>query len=366
MGEKTASAKGVLESFGLKDKLKTVSIDLSTGWKFISARAKHEAKTFNKKARKALATYEEGSSVRYDQVYNCDFDVGFSVWKRFQGSWREMREESDKNTCLAEGADVIINDVFKEWQKWESTVSQFHENLVAIPDIIAQVEIAQAQLAKIGDQISKVEKLLVEHEDVVMKVELERKKCNEKLELSKLVEKRQKAYQEMKAKYEMTEEESGEMAMVLERQESIEKQQVYEDAFLEQMEKYIRYGELERPIVGSVEHHEVPTDISFDESDFDALKEFLGPEELDTVMKSQALWLKSCDGGQSNSENLQNPSNIDSDANEVKDIVSNSDASTEEKLNQDTDSSQLPEDKEHTEHSSAQDKVDSGEEKDVE
>eukprot|EP00795_Rhopilema_esculentum_P001059 gene1059-15389_t len=120
------------------------------------------------------------------------------------------------------------------------------------------------------------------------------------------------------------------------------------------------------PIVGSVEHHEVPTDISFDESDFDALKEFLGPEELDTVMKSQALWLKSCDGGQSNSENLQNPSNIDSDANEVKDIVSNSDASTEEKLNQDTDSSQLPEDKEHTEHSSAQDKVDSGEEKDVE
>ena len=44
----------------------------------------------------------------------------------------------------------------------------------------------------------------------------------------------------------MTEEESGEMAMVLERQESIEKQQVYEDAFLEQMENYIRYGELER------------------------------------------------------------------------------------------------------------------------
>ena len=40
----------------------------------------------------------------------------------------------------------MINDVFKEWQKWESTVSQFHENLVAIPDIIAQVEIAQAQL----------------------------------------------------------------------------------------------------------------------------------------------------------------------------------------------------------------------------
>ena len=40
-------------------------------------------------------------------------------------------------------------------------------------------------------------------------------------------------------------------------------------------------------------------------------------------MKSQALLLKSSDGSQSNSENLQNPSNIDSDANGIKEIVSN-------------------------------------------
>ena len=43
----------------------------------------------------------------------------------------------------------------------------------------------------------------------------------------------------------MTEEESGEMAKVLERQESLEKQQVYEDAFIEQMERYVQFGELE-------------------------------------------------------------------------------------------------------------------------
>ena len=43
----------------------------------------------------------------------------------------------------------------------------------------------------------------------------------------------------------MTEEESGEAARVIERQESVEKQQVYEDAFLEQMEKYLQYGEFD-------------------------------------------------------------------------------------------------------------------------
>lgn len=43
----------------------------------------------------------------------------------------------------------------------------------------------------------------------------------------------------------MTEEESGEIARVFERQASIEKQQVYEDAFMEQMEKYLQCGEFD-------------------------------------------------------------------------------------------------------------------------
>lgn len=46
-------------------------------------------------------------------------------------------------------------------------------------------------------------------------------------------------------KYEMTEEESNQVAAVLARQESVEKQQIYEDAFMEQMDRYIKYGELD-------------------------------------------------------------------------------------------------------------------------
>ena len=43
----------------------------------------------------------------------------------------------------------------------------------------------------------------------------------------------------------MTGEECEQFARVIEKQESIEKQQIYEDAFLDQMERYIKYGELE-------------------------------------------------------------------------------------------------------------------------
>ena len=46
-------------------------------------------------------------------------------------------------------------------------------------------------LGAIGDQIQKIEKLLLEHEDVCQRLELEKSKLGEKVELSRLVEKRQ-------------------------------------------------------------------------------------------------------------------------------------------------------------------------------
>ena len=49
-------------------------------------------------------------------------------------------------------------------------------------------------------------------------------------------------------KYEKTEETSDEIKKELERQDSYEKQKVYEDAFLEQMERYSKLGELESKI----------------------------------------------------------------------------------------------------------------------
>lgn len=60
----------------------------------------------------------------------------------------------------------------------------------------------------------------------------------------------------------MTEEESGEMAKVLERQESLEKQQVYEDAFIEQMERYVQFGELESELNFYFLHRDARNELS--------------------------------------------------------------------------------------------------------
>jgi len=248
--------------------------------------------------------------VRYDQVYDCDFDTGFFLWARFQKSWVELRNSTVKNVTLAEDVDATIQSVHKSWKKWESAATQLHDNLVAMPDIVAHVEIAQKQIEAVGEKIFNVERLLLEYEDACERVELERKKDGEKLELSALVEKRQKAFQELKAKYEMTEEESDEASRVLERQESIEKQQIYEDAFMEQMEKYLQFGEYDKPIAGSAGHDHQTEELSFDDADLEALREFLGPEEMDTVLRSKAIMSAS-----------QNSQSADSDTKPDKEAV---------------------------------------------
>ncbi len=45
-------------------------------------------------------------------------------------------------------ADCEILKIAKEWRKWEATVDELQNNLISIPDIIAQIEIAHTQISK--------------------------------------------------------------------------------------------------------------------------------------------------------------------------------------------------------------------------
>eukprot|EP00794_Sanderia_malayensis_P019242 gene19242-21170_t len=318
--EKAKDTKATLENLDLKEKIYNAQSDLFSGWRNIADRAKKEAKSLNKKARKALATYEEGSHVRYDQIYDSNFDTGFDVWRKFQKNWIGIRDETMQCAKKAEVVDMEVSKMVKDWRKWDSTVETLHNHLVSLPDIIGQVEIAQNQICSLGDQILKINRLMLDFEEVCELVELEKQKSKHRSELSDLVEKRQLQFQMEKEKQEMSDEELKQMARIVERQDSIEKQQIYKDAFLEQMERYKKYGELEKPIAGSVDHEDTALDVSFEE-DLNVLKEFLGPEELDGIKKSHSAVARSesvedktlqLQQGDSHKENLSKDSQEDS------------------------------------------------------
>merc|ERR1712168_1375720 len=119
-----------------------------------------------------------------------------------------------------------------------------------------------------------------------------------KIKLSQLVETQHAEYTLRKSIVADGETENGEIAKEMSvakiaskpsvESESAEKQKAYEDAFLDQMNQYIQYGEIEKPIAGIIDTKETPAveDININDSDLSTLREFLGEEEMNSVIQA--------------------------------------------------------------------------------
>jgi len=289
-------------SFGvLKERVQTAQQELSDGWKNITDKAKKEVKIVNKIARKALAT-EDGGKLRDGYVTTVNLDAGYDLFKEFQNNWMTIHKESVVNVNKAAEVDKQLNNFSKEWQKWESYLEEFRGNLMMLPDVISKVEIIQNRVESIGVQTQEIEYLLLEYEDACECYELEKCKIDMKVKLSQLVEAKHAEYNlkktvankdaEARATIvrDMSIQKIASFPPVTEVSDSKEKQKAYEDAFLDQMNQYIKYGEVEKPIAGSLSEKETVTveDINIDDSDLSTLREFLGPEEMSSLIEVQA------------------------------------------------------------------------------
>lgn len=313
-------------SFGnLKERVQSAQQEFSASWKTIADKAKKEAKIVNKKARKALAT-EDGGKLRENYILTVNLDAGHTLFKTFEETWASMHKESVTNVKKAEEVDRNITNFSKEWVKWNGYLEEFHGNLVVLPEVVAKVEIIQNRIEAIGKQTQKIEELLLQYEDACERFEFEKQKMELKVKLSQLVETKHAEYtlkramiagKDKQCERTVVEEEStAKLSSVatpkihreVEREKSVDKQQAYEDAFLDQMNQYIKYGELEKPIAGSVgeiDNVSQIEDITIDDSDLSTLKEFLGPEELNSVLQAQASQNKAIKNSTS-SNNIEN------------------------------------------------------------
>uniref|UniRef100_T2M878 Dysbindin n=1 Tax=Hydra vulgaris TaxID=6087 RepID=T2M878_HYDVU len=290
-------SKNTFDNLRLMQRIQSAQVELSSGWKNLTEKAKKEVKVANKIARKVLAT-EDGGELREEYILKVKLDSGYQLFKKFHNEWVCIHEESVKNVKLSEKVDEQVVRFNKEWEKWNTYLIEFQNNLQALPEFLAKVEIAQNKISAIGELIEKIETLLVEYEDAIERHDLEKQKLEVKVKLSELVATKHAEFALKKSMYENQHEttnsfrkvvESKEGKEAIDRQQSEEKQKAYGDVFLEQMSRYIQYGEIEKPIASFVQTAETTLDdIQINESDLSTLREFLGPEEIDSVIQAQA------------------------------------------------------------------------------
>ncbi|XP_066924006.1 dysbindin-like [Clytia hemisphaerica] len=292
---------------GWKETMQKTQQEFSTGLRSFTEKAKKEAKIANKKARK-LMEVEDGGELRNEYILSVNLSAGHDLFKKFQNNWATMHEESIINVEKCDKVDATMNSFSRDYYKSKDLLEGFQNNLVALPEVLSKVEIAQSRIDSIAKQVKQIERAFLDYEDACDRLELEKQKNELKIKLSQLVETKHAEYTLKKSIVEGKNSQASKQAadkvtspskiiagptktkakVELEKRSSMERQKAYQDAFMEQMNQYIQHGEVEKPIAGSANSQSVSMDFEIGESDFSALSEFLGPEELSSFKKQSA------------------------------------------------------------------------------
>lgn len=227
-----------------RDRLQTVQHDLTQGWKSIA----DKAKAVNKKIVRRTTFITDEVIESGDQCFSCNLEAGSEILSKFQREWAELHEASRECAEKGERADQSIAEFSKKCSELHTNMTMFHAELALLPEVIKNIETAKADIDAFGGQIEVLDNLMIDLEEVCEQLDLERRKAAQRLKLSKLRYNREDDLETLKGELQLAKERNEVKIQQLERQASIEKRQVYEDAFLEQMNYYIQHGRTEEPI----------------------------------------------------------------------------------------------------------------------
>lgn len=227
-----------------RDRLQTVQHDLTQGWKSIA----DKAKAVNKKIVRRTTFITDEVIESDDQCFSCNLEAGSEILSKFQKEWAELHEASRECAEKAERSDQSIAEFSKICSNLYTNMNMFHTELALLPEVIKNIETAKADIDAFGGQIEVLDNLMIDLEEVCEQLDLERRKAAQGLKLSKLRHNREDDLETLREELQLAKERNEVKIQQLERQASIEKRQVYEDAFLEQMNYYIQHGRTEEPI----------------------------------------------------------------------------------------------------------------------
>ena len=261
----------------LKDRFYDVQHDLTQGLRTISTKAKTANQRF---VRKAAFTIAEDVNVNSnDQCFDCNLEAGSEVIARFYKNWAKIHWKGRDAAEKAEGTDKVIFDCLKKCGALDRAITSFHHELSFLPEVLEKIEAATEKIENIHSQIDVFEQLIDEYEEVSVRNILERRKAKENKILDRYVEHLEYEYSSLEEEFKTKKAIEDAQTKRLERQASAERQKVYEDVFLEEMQHYIQYGATEKPITGTPPSQSLE-DITLDE-DIDLelqLNEFLQAE----------------------------------------------------------------------------------------
>ncbi|XP_056141699.1 dysbindin-A-like [Lampris incognitus] len=242
-----------------KEKLQTVQQDFTTGLKTLGDKSK-DVKV------KRRPRFEEGL---------LQFTAGLELLSRYEESWVLLHKGTKDCAQTAEAVDGEIVMMSAHWERRKTAFTQLEKQLQTLPGFINELDTITARLAHLEGDFEEMESRLVYLETLCCLCEQQRFKQHYINDLEKYKKNKRKELEVLKV--ELDSEHSQKVAdlELVTQQKLMARQKIYEEAFKQDMEKYLSTGYLQprEPTGGQVcaLDQMTVTDIS----DQNALDEFL-------------------------------------------------------------------------------------------
>lgn len=275
-----------------KEKLHSVQHDFTTGFKTLGDKSK-ESKVLRKPRTEECLVH---------------FSAGLHILSGYEESWYLLHKRTKDFAQAAELVDGDIVMLSALWDKERSTLTQLEEQLQGLPGLITELDTITANLAQLEGDFEEMESRLVYLETLCCQCDQQSIKQNHAKELESYKKKKRKELHalEVELHSEHAQKVSHMEQMVQQRLKA--RQKVYEEAFHQDLEKYLSTGFLTHRELTAADTSELDHITVTNTSDQQALDDFLNSSSEDLSSQTSGWSGTEVSCSTESSKCLENPS----------------------------------------------------------
>uniref|UniRef100_K1R1Y2 Dysbindin n=1 Tax=Magallana gigas TaxID=29159 RepID=K1R1Y2_MAGGI len=188
--------------------------------------------------RSGLKTFTSRDSsnetTTHDSKTSFNLDAGADLLQRYQLIWKELHENTEQNARRAEEVDVLINNLFVEYDRKNEVLGKLHESGHG------------HDFATLDEEYDHVESALIQLENICEKQELQNAKLVDSQKLAAYRNRKMDDLEKLKVQLAKDHMKSVQKLEKHKQKELKERQETFQSAFDQDIDFYRTHGRLER------------------------------------------------------------------------------------------------------------------------
>jgi hypothetical protein len=228
------------------------------------------------------------------RIRGAETHAGDSYLSWCQRHWSELHRESEKNALKAQAVDGMVTDIASRLERQHSAMSVFLQELQAFTELVKTVTCVKDKVSELSETCTKLESMLIVLEDACEDVQQQKNRHEHEAQLAGYQER--KHLQLEQAKVQLAKQHASNVQHFEQHVNAVlrERQQVFEEAFVQQMHNYRISGRIHGDTVDSpVVSVSPPTDVDLGDivvdENLSVLNDFLESPDPVAVNSTQSL-----------------------------------------------------------------------------